>query len=95
MQGFQKYSQNTIFPKRPLETSENLFYGKSCLKWSRLVLHRCRQRACNKEEHYALALFKTIFGNSNHEGYQEKIMLLFTDVTNSLVNIQEKFSFFC
>ena len=36
------------------------------------------QRACNKEEHYALALLYTIFGNSNGKGYQEKIQLLFT-----------------
>ena len=42
-----------------------------------------------------MALLYTIFGNFNTEGYQEKIMVLFTDVTNSLVNIQEKFSFFC
>ena len=40
MQGFQKYSQNTIFPKRSLETSENLFYEKSCPKRSRLVVYR-------------------------------------------------------
>ena len=36
-----KKSQNKIFPKRPLETTENLFYEKSCLKRSRLVLYRC------------------------------------------------------
>ena len=42
IQWFQKQSQSKIFPKRPLETTEKLFYEKSCLKRSRLVLYRCR-----------------------------------------------------
>ena len=42
IQGVQKQSQNKIFPKRPLETTENLFYEKSYLKRSRLMLYRCR-----------------------------------------------------
>ena len=54
-----------------------IFHKKSSCISKANCLHQ-NQRACNKEEHYALAILYTIFGNSNRKGYQEKSQLLFT-----------------